>query len=141
MKHIKLIQGAYRYRPDPDKSAVVVQVGDPPFDVPDAEAQRLVDLGMAVCIEQNAAIPRQQDLPLEPEHQAPPQEESAAPVYSIKNTARELAELMESYGLPTEKGQTKRQMIEALDAYFQTDELSDEDIEAPDLTALSAVVP
>lgn len=150
MVQIKLTQGAYRYRPEGSKSAVVVQLGDPPFDLPAAEAARLVGLGVAEYTTAGVAtaqIQAQGETTGEPPHKeeeainAPSLPLEDIPKYSVKMTSRELTQLMEKCNLEIPEGMTKRQMVEELDFYFDTGEdfVSDEE-GAPDLKAGSVIL-
>ena len=144
-----MTQGAYRYRPEGEKSAVVVQLGDPAFDLPEDKAARLVSLGVAKYAPQavaTAQIHAPEDAPGEtqPAQQADAKDESEAfeinvPEYSVKMTVRQLKELMDGLDLPYEEGMTKAQMVERLDSFF--DDYEDGEEGSDDLPALSAQTP
>jgi hypothetical protein len=56
----------------------------------------------------------------------------------MDNTAAELKAIMEAEGLTIRSGMTKREMVDALDAYFASED--DEDDELPDLSPEVPVV-
>ena len=144
-----MTQGAYRYRPEGEKSAVVVQLGDPAFDLPEDKADRLVSLGVAKYAPEavaTAQIHAPEDAPGEtqPAQREDVNDESEAdeynrPGYSVKMTVRQLKELMDGLDLPYEEGMTKAQMVERLDSFF--DDYEDGEEGTDDLPALSAQTP
>ena len=144
-----MTQGAYRYRPEGEKSAVVVQLGDPAFDLPEDKAARLVSIGVAKYAPEavaTAQIHAPEDAPGEtqPAQREDVNDESEAdeysrPDYSVKMTVRELKELMDGLDLPYEEGMTKAQMVERLDSFF--DDYEDGEEGTDDLPALSAQTP
>ena len=144
-----MTQGAYRYRPEGEKSAVVVQLGDPAFDLPEDKAARLVSLGVAKYAPQAVATvqiqaPEAEARETQPTQQADAKDESEAfeinvPEYSVKMTVRQLKELMDSFDLPYEEGMTKAQMVERLDSFF--DDYRDGEEGSDDLPGLSAQMP
>lgn len=144
-----MTQGAYRYRPEGEKSAVVVQLGDPAFDLPEDKAARLVSIGVAKYAPEavaTAQIHAPEDAPGEtqPAQREDVNDESEAdeysrPDYSVKMTVRELKELMDGLDLPYEEGMTKAQMVERLDSFF--DDYEDGEEGSDDLPALSAQTP
>ena len=128
MKHIKLTQGAFRYRPESEKSAVVVRLGDPPFDVPDATAERLVALGVAEYAEEAVATA----VPLTHEEKtSEPQDEMQeaagseltaledVPEYSDRMTVKQLKTLMDEVGAEYTDKMTKSDLIKRLDCFFE----------------------
>lgn len=143
-----MTQGAYRYRPEGEKSAVVVQLGDPAFDLPEDKAARLVSLGVAKYAPQAVATdqiqtPEAEARETQPARQTDVNVESEAveykPEYSVKMTVRQLKELMDGFDLPYEEGMTKAQMVERLDSFF--DDYRDGEEGTDDLPALSAQMP
>ena len=150
MKRITLTQGAYRYRPEGEKSAVVVQHGDPPFDLPDEKAARLVALGVAGYVNAGVAtaqIQAQGENTGKTTHKeeeaksAPSLPLESIPKYSVKMTSRELTRLMKKCDLEVSEGMTKRQMVEELDFYFEAGEdLAPDEEGAPDLKADSVIL-
>lgn len=135
MKSIKIIVGSYGYRPEGSKSVTLITKQHPPIDVSDAEAERLIELGVAVIVENDIPLTRPEETP----------DKGSMPEYSKKNKADELKALMDEFGLPYEDGITKQQMVDALDAFFDAPAEDDEDAEeepgqAPDLSAHNPVV-
>lgn len=134
MKSIKIIAGSYGHRPEGSKSVTLITKQHPPIDVSDAEAERLIALGVAVIVENDIPLTRPEEMP-----------DKTLPEYSMKNKADELKALMDQYGLPYEDSTTKQQMVDALDAFFDAPADDDEEPEedpgqAPDLSAHSPVV-
>jgi hypothetical protein len=140
MKSIKIIAGSYGYRPEGAKSVTLITKQHPPVVVSDTEAERLIELGVAVIVEN--------DIPLTRPGES--RDMGERPEYSMKNKADELKALMDEFDLKYEDGITKQQMVDALDAFFDTpDDNEEEDEEddeenvgqgAPDLSAQSSVV-
>lgn len=146
MKLIKIINGTYGFRPQP----YVVELkdaGDPPFEVSDEEAARLIDLGVAAIAfgedsEQLQAamdgmVDQLEDQPAPPED---PEDEDAEdiaeePAQSFTReelellTNPQLAELAEDLGVEV-KGRPKK--TELVDLILQA---AAEDDELPDLGA------
>lgn len=127
---IKLTQGAYRYRPEGEKSAVVVQYGDPAFDLPDKEAERLVALGIAqhadtdVATAQIQAQGEAQGKPL-PEEEDAGTADIEPPAYDAGMKAAQLRDIMGEHGIPYKVGMSKADMVKALDAYFEEEPRED----------------
>lgn len=144
-----MTQGAYRYRPEVEKSAVVVKLGDPAFDLPEDKAARLVSLGVAKYAPQAVATAQIHAPENAPRETQPAQREAindeseadeySRPDYSMKMTVRQLKELMDGFDLPYEEGMTKAQMVERLDSFF--DDYRDGEEGTDDLPALSAQTP
>lgn len=135
MKRIKITVGSYGHRPEGSKSVTLITKQHPPVDVSDAEAERLIKLGVAVIVENDIQLTRPEKTP----------DAGSIPEYSMKNKADELKALMDEFGLPYEDGTTKQQMVDALDAFFDAPAEDDEDAEevteqAPDLSAHNPVV-
>lgn len=134
MKSIKIIAGSYGYRAEGASSVTLITKQHPPVVVSDEEAERLIALGVAVIVESDLPLVRPEQPPVDLAH----------PEYSMKNKAYELKALMDEFELPYEEGITKQQMVDALDAYFETPADEEEDEEepgqAPDLSAQNTVV-
>ena len=141
MKSIKIIAGSYGYRAEGASSVTLITKQHPPVVVSDEEAERLIALGVAVIVESDLPLVRPAQPPVDP---AQPPVDPAHPEYSMKNKAYELKALMDEFELPYEEGITKQQMVDALDAYFETPADEEEDEEepgqAPDLSAQNTVV-
>lgn len=152
MKLIKIINGVYGFRPQP----YVVELKDaldPPFEVSDEEAARLVDLGVAAIafgedsdslndamdgvvdqLEDQPVPPEdpEDDEPEDPEEEAEPDPEPVEkldPEELEKLTNPQLAELAKSLGV-TIKTHVKKSELIALIMQAQA-----EDDELPDLGA------
>jgi len=147
MKSIKIIAGSYGWRPENSRSVTLITRQHGPIEVSDAEAERLIALGVAVIVERDLALVRPE--PEKPVPAAAPQEEDveeqpAIPRYSMKDTAVVLRAYLDAESLSHEPGMTKAQLIDALDAYYGSpedpDEESPEAEDAPDLKAGSPVV-
>ena len=78
--------------------------------------------------------------PPSPENEADGAEEAEGVVYSVDNTATELKATMKANGLTVKPRMTKREMVDALDAYFGSDEEADDDEQPPDLNAEALVI-
>ena len=158
---IRIISGTYGYRPMILASDGSVRMSpyvvpktprDPPIEVTDAEAERLVKLGVAEYVdglpEKMSAVP---PVPEKPEdntsetgdaadaqngagNEPAPEEVSEAedpessdePEFSVEMSSADLRAAMEARGLQVKARMTKAQMVEALTA-------------APELTALDVV--
>lgn len=129
MKIIKIIVGSYGYRPEGTGSVTLITKHHPPITVSAAEAERLVELGVAKTIESNIPLTAPGDNP----------DADTKPQYSMKNKSDELKVLMDEFGLEHEEGMTKQQMIDALDEFFDGYE-DDETDQAPDLNSDQTVV-
>lgn len=132
-----IIQGAYRYRPDGEKSAVVVQLGDPAFNLPADEAARLVSLGVAKYAQEAVATaPPGDDKPPAGENppsgneggKVPPEGDKDAPEYGPHMTVAELKAFADARNIPYEDKTTKAKLLEAIAA---ADEVGIDDGEAP----------
>lgn len=134
MKSIKIIAGSYGYRAEGASSVTLITKQHPPVVVSDEESERLIALGVAVIVESDLPLVRPEQPPVYLAH----------PEYSMKNKAYELKALMDEFELPYEEGITKQQMVDALDAFFETPADEEEDEEepgqAPDLSAQNTVV-
>ena len=77
--------------------------------------------------------------PNEPENAAESDEEGeeavSAPEYSVDMKADQLRAIMEANGLTVKPRMTKREMVDALDAFFASDEEDEDDELPPDLDA------
>jgi hypothetical protein len=119
----------------------LVKAGDPPIEVDEALAQRLVEKGVA------AYVTPPVDTPSVMEYDTHPDEESAAAeptgkAYHIGMTAKELREIGEGYGLTFKQGISKAEMVEKLDALFADLDLAETEQgeeEAPTFDATEAV--
>ncbi len=151
MKLIKIINGTYGYRPAKSKFVEPKQAGDPPFDVEDGEAERLVSLGVAAYV-RDTTIENKPEKPvatppngrngtetdITPLNQNDGSEgagdEQEKVAYSVDMKASELRDMMEKFGLVYKVGMTKADMVAALDEYFSGEEVEDGEA-PPNLTA------
>ena len=116
----------------------LVRAGDPPIEVDDALAQRLVEKGVA------AYVTPLVDTPVEMEYDNQPATETAATepegkAYHIGMTAKELREIGEGYGLKFKQGISKAEMVERLDALFVNLDLAETEPAEDDVPTFDAV--
>ena len=132
-----IIQGAYRYRPDGEKSAVVVQLGDPAFNLPADEAARLVSLGVAKYAQEAVAtappgddkLPAGENPPSGNEGgKVPPEGDKEAAEFGPHMTVAELKAFADERSIPYEDKATKAKLLEAIAAAY---EVGVDDGEAP----------
>ncbi|MCF8017834.1 MAG: hypothetical protein K9L62_00415 [Vallitaleaceae bacterium] len=159
MKLIKIINGTYGYRPTGSKHIEPKQAGDPPFEVEDSKAERLVSLGVAAYVDnpvKTVDTTKKEDVNGvataikgnngQSTGVNPPKEDNSSngaestqdiPEYNADMKAAELREIMEECGLTYKVGMSKADMVDALDAYFEeeaenTEKTSDPGNEAED---------
>lgn len=127
MRTVQIIQGTYAYRvngmlePKDRFSA--------PFPVGDAEAERIVSLGIAKYADKGVATgsgsvaqeisggnPTEKEDAQELEYEA-----QDKPEYSIENTVADLRKIAKENGISLKVGMTKEEMVAALDAHFEED--------------------
>ena len=111
MARVKITAGVFGWNRGQDYA--LVKAGDPPIEVDDALAQRLVTKGVAEYVTPSAAA-ETPDLPDEDHAVAEP----AGKAYHIGMTAKELREIGAGYGLTFKQGSSKAEMVEKLDALF-----------------------
>lgn len=146
MTRIRIIGTTYGYhnasgRIEPKTSK------DAPFQVEDAEAERLVSLGYAEIVTGAVATPAIEAKADEAGENTPKNESPAEasetlnipytekPEYSEATKAEQLREIGRNVGITFRVGISKKKMVEELNAFFE--EYFDE---APDLTALDPLV-
>lgn len=103
---------------------------DPPFEVDDAEAERLVALGVAEIVNVAPSVPASETARSEEGSNTPAPEKaaesrkkaSATPEYSEANTVKELTAICEQYGVELTGKPNKKAIIEALDLFFSDEE-------------------
>lgn len=90
---------------------------DPPFDVSDDEAKRLVGLGVARIVEK---IPTQE----EPDETQPDNTETTEelPAYSADMKLAELKEVAAAYGVDASKAKSKAEVIALIEGSQETDQ-------------------
>jgi hypothetical protein len=142
MKRIKIINGTFGHRPAGSKRLDPKGVNDPPFEIDDDKAERLVSLGVA---EYADAAPKEKPSPAAKDKRAnavatrsrggkpgkasvsPPKTKPGAqsaadapekPAYDADTKIDELRALMREHGLPYRVGMTKAEMAAALDEIF-----------------------
>lgn len=160
MKLIKIINGTYGYRPAGSKYIEPKQASDPPFEVDDSKAERLVSLGVAAYINRpdatvdtinkklykGVATAFKEDNKQDEGINHPEKENSSdgtenpqdVPEYNVDMKAAELRELMDDCGLTYKVGMSKADMVDVLDDYF-SEETKDAET-PPDLDAEDPVI-
>ena len=137
MRTVKIIQGTYGYREN--------GVLDPkdrfsaPFPLEDAEAERIVSLGVAEYADNGVATGAGSVAEDEPGEHSPEETDAQEsefdalekPEYSTESTVADLRKIAKENGVSLKVGMTKEDMVAALDAHFDED--------APMLEAASLV--
>lgn len=151
---VKMISGTFGYREKTEDGyslhVVCKSRVDPPFEVDETVGADLLERGVAVLVEPNVpggdsvggervAASVDVSTPNEPENAAESDEEGeeavSAPEYSVDMKADQLRAIMEANGLTVKPRMTKREMVDALDAFFASDEEDEDDELPPDLDA------
>ncbi|MBD5112680.1 MAG: hypothetical protein HDT42_09170 [Ruminococcaceae bacterium] len=125
MKKIKIIGGRYGYI-SPSGVYNVKTPDDPPFEVDNAEAERLIKRGVAEIIGAGAAVLAKgvaddEKLPATPADDDENDDESEyddIPKYNKESTNSELQAIAKEYGIEIPPHANKAQIIEILDNYF-----------------------
>lgn len=120
---IQIIKGTYGYL---DSNGVVrpKTAADAPFDLTPEQEARLVNLGVAVYVDAPETLP---------------EGVKGIPEYSADMKASELREIAEMMGLTFKAGTSKREMIDAMDA-FLAENMEDTDADdLPDIAPAEAV--
>lgn len=142
MKTVKIISGYYGlsvHNIMKPKSA-----DDAPFELPDEEAKRIVDLGIAEYVDDThaAAITEDEkkDLPKNNNHSSndssadklsdEDSETAEIPDYNVNMTVTALRAIAKNAGISFRVGTTKEEMVEALDAHY-ADTMPDLAAESP----------
>lgn len=112
MVRIRITAGVFGW--NRGQSYDLVKAGDPPIEVDEALAQRLVTKGVAEYVTPST----QPDEEPAAEPTAEPDEEPAGKAYHIGMTAKELREIGESYGLTFKQGMSKADMVAKMDELF-----------------------
>lgn len=126
MRKVRITQGTYGYKPDGARHVSPKNRRDEPFLLPDAEAARIVGLGIAEYV--SGAVATAATPPAAPNPNAPnggTGDAPETPEYSSANTVAELRAIGKGAGLTFKVGMSKQQMLDALDAYYSAD--SDDD--------------
>ena len=127
MARIKIKAGVFGW--NRGKTYELVKAGDPPIDVEDALATRLVGKGVAEYVTPPAEV-ETPDLP---------DGVVGIPEYSTRNTVKELQEIAALCGITFEEGMTKAQMVEALDQFIADNVIEGDPDDAPTFDAAEAV--
>ncbi len=148
MRKVRIISGAYGHR-----NGNRIDTKDrrsEPFSLDDAEAARLVSIGVAEIVGEDVATPKIDEETVNTGENTPEDEESAEdaenalddecdtgetpyterPEYSIETSATDLRKIAKEVGITFKVGTTKEDMVDELDEYFDS---------IPDLTAESPV--
>ncbi len=137
MAFVRIISGSYGL-----KTGGIVRARtrrDPPFELNDREAERLISLGVAeitgstlktpVSTEKagnNVISPTAPEIPpvapvsavVEDVEDIPEDDEGEIPEYGDSTPVNELKNIAKEYGVPLKSGASKDQIIKALDDYF-----------------------
>ena len=146
MKLIKLIQGAYGHRAPGSLVTELITTKDPPFEVDESEAQRLVALGVAEYVQGVVATPPQEDDD-QTKGETPPEGNEGSegqettnndkPEYGEFMTVTELKAYADERGIEYENKTTKAKLIAAIDAFYK--EFVDDGEQPPALTVQDPV--
>ena len=135
MERIKITVGVFGWN---HGKYELVRAGDPPIEVDDALAQRLMEKGVAAYV-----TPPVDTQPVMEYDNQPAMETAAAEpegkAYHIGMTAKELREIGEGYGLKFKQGISKAEMVERLDALFVNLDLAETEPAADDVPTFDAV--
>jgi len=122
-----------------------------PFEASAEQEERLVRLGLAVRVEGSEPAPVEDtteddthvDAPIGFDETPPlPEDALGIPEYSEDMKATELREIGKQCGLNFKVGMSKKEMVAALDAHFETNMVDEEDEDgepAPEFDATEAV--
>ena len=113
MRYITIVQGAYGHRRAPGITETKTPTDDP-FAVHEAEAARLVKLGVAKL----AAAPKGDPDPGEKLDTPPVTPPGEKPEYDADMKPEELRALLKAVGLSAPVGTTKVAMVAELDAHY-----------------------
>lgn len=111
---IKIVSGTYGYQ---DKNGIVKAKtsDDAPFSLEKSQEKRLVDLGVAVYVDQE-----------------PDQVEDDVPVFDENTNANELRKIAKSMDIAFPVGTTKKEMVEILREHAEETAI-DDDLEMPNI--------
>lgn len=111
---IKIVSGTYGYQ---DKNGIVKAKtpDDAPFSLEKSQEKRLVDLGVAVYVDQE-----------------PDQVEDDVPVFDENTNANELRKIAKSMDIAFPVGTTKKEMVEILREHTEETAI-DDDLEMPNI--------
>ncbi len=141
MKQVKITDGVYGH--NVGGCIVPMTVNDPPFEVSDTAANRIVRLGVGVVLDEvavedtagavatpvegeTAPIPcddlDEEAAGLECDDEADEAEDDEVPLYSAENTLAELKETATLLGIEVKSSWNKTVLIAKLDEYFSADD-------------------
>ena len=126
MARIKITAGVFGWN---HGTYELVKAGAPPIDVDDVLAQRLVTKGVAAYVTPSPVV----------ETSGPPEDATALPEYSTRNTVKELQAIAALYSITFEEGTTKAQMVEILDKHIEENSVEADSEDAPTFDAVEAV--
>lgn len=115
----------------------LVKAGAPPIEVDEAQAQRLVEKGVAVYV--TPPVDTQPVMVYDNHPDAEPVvAEPMGKAYHIGMTAKELRDIAKDYGLTFKQGISKAEMVEKLDAFFADLDLAETEPAAEDVPTFDA---
>lgn len=115
----------------------LVKAGDPPIEVDEALAQRLVEKGVAAYVTPPVDTQPVMEYDTQPDEE-PAAAEPTGKAYHIGMTAKELREIAADYGLTFKQGISKAEMVEKLDALFADLDLAETEQDAEDVPTFDA---
>ena len=107
MRYIQIIRGAYGYRRDGSGTTITKTRTDPPFEVTDAEAERLIKIKVAKYAATPTGDDGVQDLD---------DDGGKLPVYDKEMKLTELQEIAKAYGVDASKMRRKDEVITAIES-------------------------
>lgn len=135
MKRIRIINGTYGHRPEGSARLDPKNATSPPFEVGDAEAERLVRLKVAAYagqpdFETPGITEATTGAELPPSGVATPEgggngddtDDADIPAYSAEMSLEELKDIFKDCGLTYKVGMSKADMVAWLDEHFATDD-------------------
>lgn len=156
MRTIRIVSGVYGHRPAGGKYVERKRAGDPPFEIEEDKAARLVALGVAEYVDAVEEVPFQgvatghseenvgevvdnsteefDALETDLEDDIIDEDETEEiPHYSTDMRMDELREILNDCGIPFKVGMSKEDIVDVLDEYFYgaDDEPGDEDDDLP----------
>lgn len=122
MRYIQIIRGAYGYRKEGSGITITKTPTDPPFEVSDAEAERLVKIKVAKYAEApkgNADAQSHDD-------------DGEQPLFNNGMKLAELQEIAKAYGVDASKMRKKDEVINAIEAAIAEADAAGTDDEPPE---------
>ena len=122
---ISIIRGNYGY--NDGRIVRAKSPSDPPFEVSDAEAARLIGMGVAKAVEKtilSKPTKAKDDEPVEKNEESSREsedyedDEDETPEYSEMSSNAELQAIAKEYGIPVSNRANKSELLSALDKYF-----------------------